>query len=248
MPMQPGPFTMAPSTDVAFNIVNYNFVGEANTDLAGLDAVETGIDLEMAGLVIFAGGNDDPIGDVIDLAITNLAGLDPDVTVSSLAGMAAASDNFDTALTAGIASAPAAAWAPTTAVFVPPSPVNIEPPLLSPGVYGGYTDPNPGLGGSSATTGSSIAINNLTRVGSQNFCVGDTVQIVARGRAGADVGYEAIFNGVFFGNTDVGPIPASGVLTFDGTADAWQVGAWTENWWIGGELVATVNFTVLSAS
>jgi hypothetical protein len=248
MPMQPGPFTMAPSTDVAFNIVNYNFVGEANTDLAGLDAVETGIDLEMAGLVIFAGGNDDPIGDVIDLAITNLAGLDPDVTVSSLAGMAAASDNFDTALTAGIASAPAAAWAPTTAVFVPPGPTALPPVTLAPGDYAGYTDPNPGLGTDPNASGPGVTINNLTRVGSLSFYVGDTVQIVARGNPGDEVGYEAIFNGVFYGNNDVGPIPASGKLQFDSSVAPWQVGSWTENWWVGGRLIASVNFVVLSAS
>jgi len=248
MPLVPGPFSLQDTSVLNWAPVNYNFTAEATSDLSGLDAVEATIDTEMATLVIFAGGSDDPIGGAIDLAIQNFAGLDPDVAITGLTGMADASANFDTALTAGIAKAPAAAFVPTNAVFVPPAPPNLNAPIVDGSDYSAITSLQAGIALSDPGTGKYVTLLNITRPGASSFMVGDDIEIRVQGMAGDDVGYSATQNGVFVANVDFATLPSSGIYVWKGQLDPTQVGVWAETWYVGGQQLGALNFVVTKAS
>jgi hypothetical protein len=243
-PLQPGPFLQGSQADVAIAPGNYDFTDDA-IGLAGqLAQISADWDAFMVDLPILAAGPADPTLGIDDAAILNaIANQEAIASFPSLDAIVAAVDTTDTLLGIAIAFAPAAAWTNPTTAFVPPDP---NATILAPTVpIGDYTPNITGIvSGAPSPTLPSITLQNITRVGSLNFVVGDTFLLTVAANPGQVVSGDGIQNGVDLGTAVFGTTMADGTFSLSGVEGPEEVGSWLQNWYLDGQLVQTFSFIV----
>jgi hypothetical protein len=247
MPLAPGPFVQQQESAVPFIAGVYDFAGEVDVDLSGLDTIGAAIDAELVGMALFAGADETLIipEDVDGLVngVLNTAGSTFLPQLASIDGQSALAD-FQ--LLQAINFAPAAAWSDPPGPYVPPTPDLGAAPMISRSDFTAAAG-SPIGGAAIGTQSATVQVSNTTRIGQPNFWVGDDFLVTINGAPGADVTLTATFNGESLGTADFGQIPASGIMTLTGTEGPEELGTWHEDWAVDGQLVASFNFLVLSS-
>jgi len=247
MDLQPGPFLQGNVADVAVTRGVYDFTDDALTLAGELTAIYHDWDAFMLDLPNLAVGPADPTLGIDETSlldeIANETALAEFPDLDSIANSLGISNIL---FAAAYSFAPAAAFSVPTDQFNPPDPnATIVVPQIP---VSEYTPDVTGLVGQPATSNAnSITLQNVTRVGQQNFVVGDTFQVTVTGAANQPVTLTGSQNGVDFGTANVGSTDGNGNFTLSGVEGPDAVGSWIENWFIGGVLVATFSFIVAPA-
>jgi hypothetical protein len=244
MGLAPGPFLNVRFLKTAIEPGVYDFTDDALTLQGELDAIAAEWQPVVDWLTVAATGSGDidPLGELdgvlLDIAPT---GRGPTSVLSGdvLTGMVSAS----AALDAAIAFAPVQAWSDPGAPYVPPdSALTLVVPQLPPGAF--IIAPNLTVSGFTQGGPPSISLDNTTRFGAPNFTVGDQFRLLATGKPGQRLTVVSTLNGKPWPFGDYGPLPADGQLELDGTMGPDAVGAWSQQWFIGDQLLASFNFLV----
>jgi hypothetical protein len=246
--LQPGPFLQGKQADVAITPGVYDFTDDALVLSGEILAFYHDWDAFMVDLPNLAAGPVDPTMGIHDaVLLPEIANETQLATLPELDTVVTEMSSAFSLLNIAIGFAPAAAWTNPSTPFVPPDPsatilvptiplTNFNPSIT--GVIGG--PPGPG----SAT----VALSNLTRVGSLSFTVGDTFLVNVKGPPNQPVAVDGILNGAPFARNTVGTTDAAGNFALSGTEGPAAVGSWIENWYVGGVLVQTFNFIVSPGS
>jgi hypothetical protein len=248
MPLVPGPFRLQTEDQLGFANVGYDFTDDAVTAFDSIDGVTAAMDPAISDWELLAADAADLLQGVdLDVILGN-AGTQGDLaTLPSIDDVVTSLSIGDSQLAAAVAFAPAAAWTDPVQPYVPPdTSVLLIAPEIPPGSY------NPSSTGSVGTSGVAsiytVQIFNRTALGSNNFTVGDTVEVFANGRPGDDVTVYAQLNGQDLPPNTIGYIGADGTLDWTATIDPDAVGGWHEDWWVGGNYALTFNFIVAPGS
>ena len=242
--LQPGPFLMGTQADVTIAPGNYGFTADAEALSGELLGISADWDSFVGDLGILAAGPADPTLGIDDGALLiELANEGSRATLPELTIVIDDLSTADSLLGIAIGFAPTAAWTNPTMPFVPPDP---NATIVVPTIPLGDFNPNiTGIVGAPPGTATrTVTLQNLTRVGSLAFVVGDTFLATATGNPGDSVSVDGILNGMDFGQNVLGTILPSGVYTLSGVEGPDAVGSWVENWYVGGVLVATFSFIV----
>ncbi|HLJ76890.1 MAG TPA: hypothetical protein VKT75_05730 [Acidobacteriaceae bacterium] len=247
MDLQPGPFLQGTIADVTPEKGVYDFLSDAEVLFDQLILASDDWDAFLNDLPNLAAGPADPTLGIDDVGLLNE--IANQTAIAAFPDVDSLTDSLGIAGTlfgAAFAFAPAAAFSVPTDSFNPPDPnATIVVPKIP---IGEYTPDVTGLVGTPATTGAlSITLQNVTRVGQQNFVVGDTFQVNASGPPNSEVTITGTQNGNDFGTANVGQTDSQGNFTLSGVEGPDAVGQWVENWFIGGQLVATFMFIVAPA-
>lgn len=244
MDLQPGPFLQGTQADVAITPGYYDFTDDALGLSSELGALSADWNAFMVDLPVLAAGPLDPTLGIDDTGL--MIELANETNLATLPNLDTAMEAFSVAdplLGIAIAFAPAAAWADPTMAFVPPDPTQT---LLVPQIPLG--DYNPTITGTvgAISTGiiPTITLQNITRVGSLAFVVGDTFLLNVVAAPGQAVSGDGIFNGVDFGTQEFGTADANGLFVLTGVEGPDDVGSWLQNWYLDGQLVQTFSFIV----
>ena len=247
MDLQPGPFLQGTPADVSVQPGLYDFTDDALALAGELTAVYHDWDAFMLDLPTLAAGPDDPTLGVADPGL-----IDEILNETDIANLLVVDElsNFvmigSVLLGAAVSFAPSAAWSAPSASFNPPDPnAKIVSPLID---VNQYTPNVTGLVGTpGVSAGGSVQLQNLTRVGQQNFVVGDTALITVVGTPGATVSWDPIQNGQDLGAADLGQTDTLGKWSLQGVIAPESVGSWTESWFIDDVLIVTFSFIVVPA-
>jgi hypothetical protein len=247
MDLQPGPFLQGNVADVAVTGGVYDFTDDAIGLADELNALYHDWDAFMLDLPILAAGPADPTLGIDDVGLIDE--IDREATIANfpdIDSLGSALNLGYTLLGAAVTFAPAAAWSTPTSQFSPPDPnATIVVPKIPVSLY---TPDVTGLVGQPSTSGgTTISLQNVTRVGQQNFVVGDTALITVQAQPGQQVAWDPIQNGNDRGMAVLGTTGSDGSWKFQGTIGPDQVGQWLENWFVGGKLIATFSFIVVPA-
>lgn len=244
MPFQPGPFHQLASVDVNLTPGVYTYTADATDLAAQLGSVTAGWSAAIADLTnLSLEPADISIGIDIDGIIRDIgyqaAGLvTPDLDIIDQ-GWASGS----TQLNAATAFAPPQAWADPGEPYTPPGSVlTLAVPTVNPNAF--VPAQNFTVGATTEGLSPAVGLYNTTRVGAQNFTVGDNFTLIALGDPGQEVTVNAIFNGVQLPAADFGTIDSTKQLFITGTMPPENAGVWREDWSIAGQLVASFNFVV----
>lgn len=239
-----GPFLLQDDSAVAITPGVYTFLDDVDNQLGDLTTVPGGWDPYINDLDALSADPVDPTDgiDVLNL-LDGTYELNDGILSDTLGGVLTWLDIGDSQLAAAVTFAPAEAWSDPTTPFVPPGDDEVlAAPTVPVGTY------NPAaiapVGSTTIIPGKSIALYNVTRPGSSGFVVGDQFRVAAFGPVGSDVSAYGTLNGEDLGQTDFGQITSNDDLLIDGTMGPDNVGAWREDWYVGGEYVVTLNFIV----
>jgi hypothetical protein len=244
MDLQPGPFLFGTVADVAVQPGVYDFTDDAIALSDQLTAIYHDWDDFLEDLPYLAEGPVDPTLGIDELGLIDE--INSELVIAEFPELNTLADALGlsgTLFGAAYAFAPAAAFTVPTDQFNPPDPsATIVVPKVP---VSEYTPDVTGLVGAPTSTGNyTIILSNQTRIGQQNFVVGDTFQVNASGPPNSPVTITGSQNGVDFGTVNVGSTDSNGVFMLSGTEGPDAVGQWIENWSIGGQLVATFQFIV----
>jgi hypothetical protein len=248
MPLEPGPFLQLNPADVAVTPGVYDFTADAEQLQGELNAIGVPWDALILDMVGFS---EEPwdvdlgidLGGMLNLADVYGASMPPATLDDAVSGWFTAQDM----LTAATAFAPAQAWTDPGAPFTPPdSALTLAAATVNPEAF--VAAANFTVGGVSQIGDRQVSLENLTRVGSQNFVEGDQFQLLAFGSSGDDVQASGTLNGADLGTTDYGAIDSTGKMTITGVMGPDVVGVWSQQWYIGGTLLADFNFVVAPAA
>lgn len=244
MPLQPGAFLQGSQADVTVTPGVYDFTDDALTLAGQLLAISAGWGPFILDLENFAAESADVgLGVDLDGILQDLAAQS---TVVSLPGLSDVYDGWNSAggmLLDAVSFAPAQAWSDPGAPFTPPdSALTLAVPTINPGAY--VPAPNQTVGAYSGGAPTAVTLFNSTRVGSQNFTVGDEFDIVALGKPYDDVQVDATFNGTDLGRYDYGQMNSDGQLFIHGVMGPENEGVWSQQWYVAGQLLASFNFVV----
>lgn len=244
MPLQPGPFLQGSQADVAIPPGNYDFTDDGLALAAQLQAIASGWDSFFLDLGNLAAEPLDPTLGIDDAALIGEIAYEQGIaTLPVIDAIVTAISSTDLLFIAATSFAPMAAWTDPTLPFVPPDPTQtIVVPTVPLGDYNPVINAN--VGGPASGAPPSVTLQNTTRVGSLNFVVGDSFLVNVIGTPGQAVSVDAVFNGVDLGMTQMGTTDSQGNFGLSGVEGPAQVGGWLENWYVGGQLVATFSFIV----
>ena len=248
MPLAPGPFLLAPQSNVAVQPGVYDFTDDALTLASEINSNLSGWDDFFDDLGLLAA---DPLDDLVDGPLDEIVtAISVGVFQSQLPDLDSVVTSYATAdsqLSIAASFAPLQSWTDPPAPFVPPGSVlNLIPPVIPPGSYTpGTTSP---VGSAVPTTPPYVQLLNLTRIGQTNFVVGDTFQIAALGKPGQDVTASATQDGETLPTADYGTLDGNGALGIQGVMGPDNVGAWHEDWFFDGVPVSSFNFLVTPAN
>lgn len=248
MPLQPGPFLQGSTADVTVPPGNYDFTDDAVALANQLTGIAAGWESFMDGMNFLSDLPLDFTYGIDTFAVTTA--LNTQQTQAFFPELDTLVNDMGpglTLLTAAISFAPAAAWTTPTASFVPPDPTQT---IVVPTVPLGLYDPTitTPVGGTGTATTPSVTLQNLTRVGSQNFTVGDRFLLTVRGNPGQTVTIDAVKDGQALGSSTLGTIPAIGEFAITSVEGPDDVGAWLENLYVDGVNIATWAFIVSPSS
>lgn len=235
---------MGTQADVTLQPRPYDFTDDAIALSDELTAISIDWEAFMLDLPNLAAEPIDPTLGIDDpLIILDLANEMKLASLPSLDLAIAAFNVADPLLAIAIGFAPAAAWTDPPTAFVPPDP---SAPILVPTVPPGDYIPNVSgtVGAPPAASGPTVTLQNVTRVGSLNFVEGDTFLLVVTAAPNLQVTSDGTFNGVPYPSVTFGATGADGILRLSGVEAPEDVGAWLENWYVGGQLVTTFSFLV----
>jgi hypothetical protein len=248
MPYAPGPFVQVDQSAVQIAPGNYDYEDFATTSLAEIDVLTASWDPYILDMGALAADPTDPAGDVDLDAVLGALGIDIGLLeFPSIDAVVTALDVSESALNDAVGFAPAAAWTDPVQPFQEPDtqPV-LAPETISESAF------NPaglvGVGQSGVFPATSVGLSNGTAVGSFNFTVGDVGVVYATGTPGADVSFSAAQYGQDLGTVTLGQIGADGTFTYKATFGPDEVGAWHEDFFVGGVFVASFDFIVAPAS
>ncbi len=244
MPLQPGPFRLASAADVAITPGVYDFSDDAAVLQGQLGGIGAGWDSMILDLESFAAAPwDVELGLDLDgmLSISDVYSgvLPPSTLGDAVAGWFDAQD----LLTAAVTFAPVQAWTDPGAAFVPPdSSLTLVAPTIDPAAFAPAQ--NTVVGQSTEGANPAVGLFNTTRIGAQNFTVGDQLEVVALGKAGADLFVASSLNGEKLPDVDYGAIDTTGQMFIQVTIGPEAVGVWAQQWYIDGQLLGNFNFVV----
>jgi hypothetical protein len=247
MPLAPGPFLQVDQSALNLTADTYDFTDYTITQLAEIDVILPGWDQWLDDWGVLTADPIDPTGGIdpedlllglsIDQGLLDFPSIDDVATAIALG---------DVALTAAVSFAPTSAWTDPTQPFNPP---DTQPELATPTIP--LTDFNPatvqGVGQSGSFPTPYVGLSNGTAVGSTSFTVGDVGVVYASGNPGDDVCFEASQYGVDLGSVTLGQIGPDGTFTWQGTFGPDEVGAWHEDFFVGGKFVVAFDFIVAPA-
>jgi hypothetical protein len=247
MPYAPGPLSLFNAADLQTAEVDYGFTDFTIGALGDLDSLGADIDDQLVTIDNFAGEPSDPLaGTDFDNVLTVIA---IGISGAKLPDLSAIDDAItvgDGLLSTATGFAPAQAWQDPGGPFeIPSSATSLPVPQVPAGAFSPTTSVP--VGTTPPVSSQLIALYNLTRIGQPNFVVGDQFQLSAVGKPGDAVEVDAVFNGQDLGRTLYGQIGSDKTFTLTGTQGPEAVGAWKEDWYLGGVFVATFNFVVLPA-
>jgi hypothetical protein len=247
MPYAPGPLSLFNAADLGTQAVDYDFTGFTTQAMGDLDSLGADIDDQLATIENFAGEPSDPLAgtDFVNVLTTIAVG----ISGAKLPDFGAIDDALsigDGLLNTATGFAPAQAWQDPGGSFqIPDAATSLPAPQISPGAFSPTTSVPVGTTPPQATR--AVALYNTTRIGQPNFVVGDQFQLSAVGKPGEAVEVDPVFNGDDLGRTLYGQIGADSTFTLTGTQGPETIGVWKEDWYIGGNFIATFNFVVLPA-
>lgn len=244
MALERGPFRKIPDSAVptgAEIFDNETWVTAQLADVPGaLDDIAAAIDIIAAlDLSDFAPEMDDQLVDVLIGQGSDWVGVFLN-TGDQIDGAAIQGDSdFADALNA----APEGTWEDQPQFFTPPAGTTATappggvgvPPAGQTGIHFSVTNP----------PGYTLTLINNSQYGANSFSVGDQFLLQATGPAGADVSVLSDLNGASLGQTTVGQVKNDGTFTLSGYESPTEVGTWVQEWYIGNQLVAIVDFSVL---
>lgn len=244
MPYQPGPFAQASPASIHVTPGVYDFTADAE-DVAGeLQTTAAGWDSMVSDIENFAAEPWD-YEMVLDFPGTFTAldfggdSMPPQGITDAVGSWFDAQSMLD----AATSFAPLQAWSDPGQPFVPPdSALRLVTPQLPANQFA--VGENQAVGALSNGANPWIGLFNTTRLGAQNFSVGDDFEVIALGQPGDLVSVSAVFNGQDLGSTNYGPLDAGGQMFIRGTMSPDVVGTWAEQWFLNGSLLASFNFTV----
>jgi len=254
MPYGPGPLILQTQSDLTLPDDNYDFTDYAATNLGDVDSILSSWDSFFLDAGVLLDEPADPWPGIDLNAAQDTLGVYSDTEgLLGVSGMLSALGDADLLLSVAIGFAPPEAWVDPTTAFVPPGAApTLSIPVIPPGaidfsVTGTVSTtsaPATGAGGGAAPT---VALTNTTAYGNPNFTVGDSFIVQITGAAGAEVATDGTLNGSPLPYSVVGNIAADGTFSLTGTMDPSVVGVWTENWYVGGQLIQSFDFVVLNA-
>lgn len=246
--LAPGPFRPGAQSSVAIQPGTYDFTSDALTLAGQLQGIASGWDAFLFDLADLATQPADPTAGFNYGAM--LVGVQTGqqlATLPSLDGAMQAATTAGALLSIATSFAPAAAWTNPTAPFVPPDPTQtIVVPTIPIGEYNPTI--NGSVGGGAAGGPATVSLSNLTRVGSTNFFVGDSFLITVVASGVQQISVDGYFNSVPLPYLLLGSTDSQGDYALSNVMGPDNVGAWLENYYVAGQLIATFSFIVSPAS
>lgn len=247
MALERGPFVKIPDSalpapDGSFD--NETWVTAQLADLPGyLDEIAAAIDVIGAlDLSDFAPEMDDGLVD----ALIGQAGQWFDVLATRGDQIDGAAIQGDSDFADALDLAPEGTWNDNPQLYQVPAGVP------SPSPSGGTGVPAPGQTGIHFSVtpppGYTFTLINNSNYGANAFTVGDQFLINATGPGGVKVSVLSALNGSSLGSAVVGNVLDDGTFKLSGYESPTEVGAWVQEWYVGDQLVAIVDFSVLPSS
>ena len=244
MPLERGPFVKIPDSALPWTPGTWDNESWVSAQLADvpsyLDEISFAADtLAAIDLTDFAPEMDDGL---VDVLISQGAGwLDVMSTIGDqIDGAAITGDSY---FADALNEAPPGTWEDNPVFYTPPGQAPGAPAPGGPGV------PAPGQTGIHLSVtppdGYTFTIINLNQYGAAAFSVGDQFRVDLTGPAGVKVSILASHDGVSLGTIQVGLVKDDGTFTLTGYESPTEVGAWVEEWFVGNQLVAIAEFSVL---
>lgn len=244
MALERGPFVCIPDSALPFEPGvwdNESWVQAALVDVGGfLDDISAALDvLVVIDLSDFAPDLDAGLVDAFISQGGDWIGVFTGIT-DTIDGAAIVGDsNFADALNA----APAGTWEADPQLYTPPAGIEGLPSGAGSGV------PAAGQAGIHLSVtpppGYTFSLVNLTTYGSPSFSVGDQFALSLSGPAGTKVSVLTEVNGTSLGTAFIGYVGDDGTFTLTGTEGPTEIGTWVEEWFVGNQLVAIAEFSVL---
>jgi hypothetical protein len=247
MPLVPGPFRLADPADVAITPGVYDFTDDAAVLQGQLSTIGAGWDPLIFDLEAFAATPWDAelavdLDGMLTVADVFSDALPPANLADALAGW------FDSQALLGAATAfaPIQAWTDPGGPFVPPdSALTLVAPTINPTAF--TPAQNTVVGQATAGANPAIGLFNLTRIGAQNFTVGDQLEVIALGHEGDDIFVASSLNGVKLPDVDYGAIDGTGQMFIQVTIGPEAIGVWSQQWYNSGRLLGDFNFLVTNS-
>ena len=247
MPLERGPFVKIPDSALPYDTQTFDNQTWVNDTLADVwvnldDIISALVVLDLVDTSDFAPDMDDGL---VDVLISQGADW---VTVLETAGDAidGAAIISDSYFADALNAAPEGTWSADPPLFVPPGGLDLPAPS------GGTGIPAPGQTGIHLSVtppdGYTFTLTNTTAFGANAFTVGDTWVVSLTGPAGAAVSVTSEQNGVALPSNTVGAVANDGTFTLTSAMGPTEVGAWVEEWFVGKQLVAIADFSVLPSS